>query len=177
MTRCLESGAVGVMAAQIHSAKQAEEFVRWCKFAPRGHRGLNPLGYDGGYGSIPLADFAVQANERTMVAIQIETAGAVEEVDAIAAIDGVDLLFVGPSDLGQALGVTGDIFHDRCLTAVDAVAAACRRHGKHWGAVVPTPEYADLLVSKGCTLTTPTNDVKLVSAGLGAVKEGFSTLF
>jgi 2-dehydro-3-deoxyglucarate aldolase/4-hydroxy-2-oxoheptanedioate aldolase len=177
VTRCFESGAAGVMAAQIHSADHAEEFVQWCKFAPRGRRGLNPLGHDGRFGSLGLAEFAAKANAEGMVAIQIETAGAVDDVDAIAAIDGVDLLFVGPSDLGQALGVTGDIMHERCLTAIDAVAEACRRHGKHWGAVTPTPEYADLLVSKGCTLITPTNDVKLITAGLGAVKARFSSLW
>lgn len=177
VTRCFESGAIGVMAAQITSAGQAEEFVRWAKFAPRGRRGLNPLGYDGAFGSLPLAEFAERANRESFVAVQIETAQAVEEVDAIAAIDGVDLLFVGPSDLSQALGVTGDIMHEKCLAAVDQIAAACRAHGKHWGAVTPSPEYASLLVDKGCTLISPTNDVKLVTSGLAAVKERFSELW
>lgn len=177
VTRCFESGAIGVMAAQITSAGQAEEFVRWAKFAPRGRRGLNPLGYDGAFGSLPLAEFAERANRESFVAVQIETAQALEEVEAIAAIDGVDLLFVGPSDLSQALGVTGDIMHERCLAAVDRIAAACRAHGKHWGAVTPSPEYASLMVDKGCTLISPTNDVKLVTSGLAAVKERFSELW
>lgn len=173
VTRCFESGASGVMAAQITSAAHAEEFVQWAKFAPRGHRGLNPLGYDGGYGSIPMADFASRSNRESFVAIQIETAQAVEEVEGIAAIDGVDLLFVGPSDLSQAMGVIGDIMHERCLGAVDRIAAACLANGKQWGAVTPTPEYAELLADKGCTLISPTNDVKLVAAGLDSVRERF----
>ena len=177
VTRCFESGASGVMAAQITSADQAEEFVRWAKFAPRGHRGLNPLGYDGRFGTVPLAEFAERANRESFVAVQIETAQAVDEVDAIAAVDGVDLLFVGPSDLSQAMGVTGDFMHERCLAAVDRVAAGCRANGKHWAAVTPTPEYAALLIEKGCTMISPTNDVKLVTAGLGAVKEKFSMLW
>jgi 4-hydroxy-2-oxoheptanedioate aldolase len=177
VTRCFESGAVGVMAAQIASAEQAEEFVRWAKFAPRGRRGLNPLGYDGRFGSLSLAEFANRANEESFVAVQIETAQAVEEVDAIAAIDGVELLFVGPSDLSQALGVTGDLFHERSLDAVDRIAAACRTHGKQWGAVTPTPAYASLLIEKGCTLISPTNDVKLITSGLAAVKESFKELW
>lgn len=82
VTRCFESGATGVMAAQIRSADQAEEFVQWAKFAPRGRRGLNSLGYDGGYGSLSLARFAEQANRDTFLAVQIETASAVDEVDA-----------------------------------------------------------------------------------------------
>jgi 2-dehydro-3-deoxyglucarate aldolase/4-hydroxy-2-oxoheptanedioate aldolase len=177
VTRCFESGTTGVMAAQIRSAAQAEEFVQWAKFAPRGRRGLNPLGYDGGYGSIPLAEFAERANRETFVAVQIETAQAVIEVDDIAAIDGVDLLFVGPSDLSQAVGTIGDFTGTASIEAVDRVAEACRAHGKHWGAVTPSPEYASLLIEKGCTLISPTNDVKLVTTGLAAVKETYSSLW
>lgn len=177
VTRCFESGATGVMAAQITSAAHAEQFVEWAKFAPRGRRGLNSLGYDGGYGATPLAEFAEQANTNTFVAIQIETLGAVEEVDGIAAIDGVDLLFLGPADLSQALGVTGDFTHERCMEAVDQLAAACRRHGKHWGAVTPTAEYAEILIEKGCTMISPTNDIRLMAAGLNAVRDQFVMLW
>lgn len=177
VTRCFESGATGVMGAQIQSADHAEEFVRWAKFAPRGRRGLNPLGFDGEYGSVPLAEFAERANRDTFVAIQIETAGAVEEADAIAAIDGVDLLFVGPSDLSQAVGVIGDFTGAESIEAIDRVAAACRARGKQWGAVTPNPEYASMLVDKGCTLISPANDVKLVTTGLAAVKESYSFLW
>jgi 4-hydroxy-2-oxoheptanedioate aldolase len=177
VTRCFESGATGVMAAQITSADHAEEFVRWAKFAPRGRRGLNPLGYDGAYGSLPLAEFAARANEETFVAIQIETAQAVEEADAIAAVDGVDLLFVGPSDLSQAVGSIGDFTGAASMAAVDRVAEACRSHGKQWGAVTPNPAYAATLIEKGCTLISPTNDVKLVTSGLSRVKDDFASLW
>lgn len=78
VTRCFESGASGVMAAQITSAAQAEDIVAWAKFHPRGRRGLNPLGHDGRFGTVPLAEFAARANRETFVAIQIETASAVE---------------------------------------------------------------------------------------------------
>ncbi len=177
VTRSFESGAVGVMAAQIQSAEEAETFVRWAKFAPRGRRGLNPLGYDGRFGSVPMAEFTERANRETFVAVQIETAQAVDEVLDIAGIEGVDLLFVGPSDLSQALGVTGDFLHERCLMAIDRIAEACERVGKHWGAVATTPSYASMLLEKGCTMVSPASDVKLVTAGLGAVKETFSMLW
>ncbi|MET0697611.1 MAG: aldolase/citrate lyase family protein [Acidimicrobiia bacterium] len=165
------------MAAQIKSADEAEEFVRWAKFAPRGRRGLNPLGFDGRYGTIPLAEFAEQANRDTFVAIQIETAQAVDEVDGIAAVDGVDLLFVGPSDLSQAVGVIGDFMGEASIAAVDRVATACQAHGKQWGAVTPNPEYATMLIDKGCTLISPVNDVKLVTTGLAAMKDKYSVLW
>ena len=177
VTRCFESGASGIMAAQVTSAAQAEEIVSWAKFHPRGRRGLNPLGHDGGFGTVPLADFTERANQDNFVAVQIETAGAVVEVGEIAAIDGVDLLFVGPSDLGQALGVIGEFTHPRSLEAIDRVAAACRDNGKVWGAVTPNPDYAAMLIEKGCTLVSAVNDVKLITAGMTAMRDSFSNVW
>lgn len=177
VTRCLESGVGGVMAAQVHSVEQAEQFVQWSKFAPRGQRGLNTGAYDGGFGRLSLAEFAERANRDTFIAIQIETLGALEQADAIAALDGVDHLFVGPSDLSQALGVTGEFLHPRCLEALDRVGQACQRHGKSWGAVTPTPEHAAACAERGCRLISLTNDVRLVNAGLRATKEAFRSFF
>lgn len=169
VTRCLEAGAGGVMAAQVHSADQAAEFVRWAKFHPLGNRGLNNGGYDGRFGRRPLAEFAQKANEESFVAIQIETIGSVEQADAIAALEGVDLLFLGPADLSQAFGVTGQPFHPDCVAAVDAIDAACRRHGKAWGAVSLGADHARLLLDKGCRLLSPANDVRLIQEGLAAM--------
>lgn len=177
VTRCLESGAGGVMAAQINSAEQAEEFVRWSKFAPRGHRGMNAGGYDGRFGNLSVTEFTESANRNSFVAIQIETLGSLDECDAIAAIDGVDLLFVGPSDLSQALGVSGNFMHEKCLEAIDRVAAACKNHGKTWGAVTTTPEHARMLTDKGCLMLSPTNDVRTFNMGVKATKEMYSEFF
>ncbi|MEX2288513.1 MAG: aldolase/citrate lyase family protein [Planctomycetaceae bacterium] len=177
VTRSMEAGASGIMAAQIFSAQQAEEIVRWAKFMPRGIRGLNNSGFDGRFGTIPLAEHCERANRDSFVAIQIETAQSVEQCDAIAAIDGVDMLFVGPADLSQSLGVTGEFFHPKCLAAVDRIAAACKKHGKHWGAVTVNPEHADLFISKGCKMVSPTNDARLINVGLQAVKDQYGMLF
>lgn len=177
VTGCLEAGAEGVMAAQIISAEQAEEFVQWAKFAPRGKRGLNGGCYNGRFGTIPVAQFCAEANERSFVAIQIETLQALEECDAIAAIDGVDLLFIGPSDLSQALGITGDFMHEDCLAAIQKVAAACESHGKTFGAVTTTPEHAKMLKEYGCKMLSPTNDIRTFNAGIKAVKESFKEFF
>ncbi len=177
VTRALESGPSGVMGAQIQSAAHAEEFVRWSKFYPRGCRGLNAGAFDGRFGNLPLDEFTRRANENSFVAIQIETLSAVEECDGIAAIDGVDHLFVGPADLSQSLGVTGDFLHPKCLAAIDRVAAACEKHGKSWGAVTTSPEHASMLIAKGCRLLSPTNDVRLINEGIKAVKTRFAEIF
>ena len=165
------------MAAQIHTAEQAEEFVKWTKFYPRGCRGLNTSGWDGQYATIPMKEFCEKANRENFLAIQIETAQSVEEVDAIAAIDGVDLLFVGPADLSQNLGVTGDMFHEKCIAAIDKVAAACRKHGKHWGAVTISPEHAAMMVEKGCRLISPASDTKIINSGIQAIKGQYADYF
>lgn len=177
VTKCLEAGGGGVMAAQIFSAEQAEQFVRWTKFYPRGARGLNTGGWDAQYASIPVAEFCEKSNRESFVAIQIETAQSVEECDAIAAIDGVDLLFVGPSDLSQSLGVTGDFMNRKCLDAIDRVAAACKKHGKHWGAVCVNPEHGAMMIEKGCKMLSPTSDVKTVISGIDAVKAEYAEYF
>lgn len=177
VTKCLEAGGGGIMAAQIFTAEQAEQFVRWSRFAPRGNRGLNTGGWDAQYTTIPITQFCEKANRESFLAIQIETAQSVEECEDIAAIDGVDLLFVGPADLSQSLGVTGNFFHEKCTKAIDRVAAACRKHGKHFGAVCFNPEHADMLVEKGCKMLSPTTDIKLVIEGSKAVKQQYKRYF
>ncbi len=106
--RPLEAGAGGVMISMVRSAADAEQAVRWAKFWPRGERGLNGGNRDGRYGLVPLAEYTARSNAESFVGVQIETAGALESLAEIAAVPDVDLLFVGPSDLSQVLGVTGD---------------------------------------------------------------------
>jgi 2-dehydro-3-deoxyglucarate aldolase/4-hydroxy-2-oxoheptanedioate aldolase len=86
-------------------------------------------------------------------------------------------LFVGPSDLSQALGVTGDFFHPKCQEAIDRVAAACQKHGKNWGAVCVSPEHADMLAGKGCRMLSPTSDTKIINAGIQSVKQSYGKYF
>ena len=173
ISRSLECGASGIMAAQIRTAAEAEQVVRWSKYAPRGIRGLNVSSYDGRFGTVPLPDHVERANKETLVFIQIETLESLDQLDQIAAIPEVDLLFIGPSDLSQALGVTGDFWHPKCLEALDKVAAACKKHGTHWGCLPPDPKYAARAVENGCKLLSITSDLRLVNLGIKALKETY----
>ncbi len=177
ITQCFEAGAGGVMAAQIHSADQAAEFVSWAKFKPQGTRGLNTSGYDASYTHKPLAKFVEDANATNFVAIQIETVGSVEQVDAIAALPGVDLLFVGPADLSLALDVVGQFHHEKLWAAIDKVAEACRRRGKHWGCVAPDPAFAERAIQGGCKMPTVGNDTVVLRRGIAALQDGFQSIF
>ena len=95
------------MLSMVQSPAEVEQAVRWAKFCPRGERGVNGGNRDGRFGLVPLAEYTARANAETFIGIQIETAGALESVAEIAAIPDVDLIFVGPSDLSQVLGVHG----------------------------------------------------------------------
>lgn len=173
VTQCLEAGAGGVMAAQVRSADEARQFVRWTKFAPEGVRGLNLGGRDADYTHKPPARFVEDANRDNFVAIQIETLGALEQVDQIAAIPGVDLLFVGPADLSLCLGIVGQFHHEKLWEAIDRVAGACRRHGKSWGCMATDGPFADRAIELGCRMPTLGNDVLVLRRGIEKLHEVF----
>ncbi len=177
VTQNLEAGAGGLLAARIDSAAQAEEFVQWAKFAPRGLRGMNTGGRDAHYTHKSQVQFAADANREQMVGIQIETAGALADVDAIAAIDGVDMLFLGPSDLSQALGYLGQLHHPEVWQAVERIEAACRREGKHWGTAPPDPAFAQRAVDQGCRLLILGGDVLCMRRGIEAIQTAYAAVF
>ena len=177
VTQCLEAGAGGVMGAQIRSADHACEFASWTKFYPHGTRGLNLSGRDADYTYKPAARMVEEANRDVFVAIQIETIGAVEDANDIAAIDSVDLLFVGPADLSLALGVVGQFHHEKLWEAIDKVARACRNQGKTWGCVAPDPQFADRAVDMGCRMPTIGNDAKILRRGIESMQKAFENQF
>src|SRR5262249_21482973 len=105
--RPLEAGACGVMAAMVRHPREVRDLVRWGKFHPVGARGVNGGGVDANYGLRGLADYLREANERTVLGVQIEHIDAVEHIEEIASIAEVDFLFIGPADLSQSMGIPG----------------------------------------------------------------------
>ena len=173
----LELGAGGVMAAQVRSVEQAREFVSWCKFPPQGVRGLNTGGVDARYTHLAPAEYVAHVDPYIFVAIQIETAEAAADAEAIAALPGVDLLFVGPSDLSSALGVTGQFHSPKLWTAIESVAQACRNTGKHWGCVNPDEAFAQRAVELGCRMPTLGGDVLAMRRGIERFQQTFQAHF
>lgn len=164
--RPLEAGAGGIMAAQVRSARQTEEIVQWAKFQPRGLRGVNGTGIDGRYGTMSLAEYARQANAETFVAIQIEHAEAVADVEQIARVPDVDLLFIGPADLSQSMGILGDWNHPRLWEAIERVARAAAQQGVPWGILPLDAAFARRCVQLGCRLLSVGIDVWAIQRGL-----------
>jgi 4-hydroxy-2-oxoheptanedioate aldolase len=175
--RPLEAGAGGVMISMVRSAADAEQAVRWAKFWPRGERGLNGGNRDGRFGLVPLAEYTARANAETFVGVQIETAGALESLAEIAAVPDVDLLFVGPSDLSQVLGVTGDFENPKCLHAIETLARTCALAKKPWGIFSRGPDYASRMRGLGCQLFVLGADIHAMHAGIRSVKDRYAAFF
>lgn len=130
----LDAGAWGVIVPMVNSRAEAEQAVRWAKYPPEGFRS-----YGGAYFSLTMdadpATYFRGANEQILVAVQIESAAALTDLDGIIGTDGVDVAFVGPSDLHAQLGLqpSTDGTEPAFLEALEQVKAAARRHGRALG--------------------------------------------
>ncbi len=175
--RSLEAGANGVMVSMVKSAEEVDKAVRWAKFYPRGERGMNGGNRDGRFGLTPVTEYVVEANARTFVGIQIETAGAIAEIAEIARVPDVDLVFVGPMDISQVLGVPGDFENPKCLDTIERIARACRDAGKPWGVVPRGPEYAKRMADWGCRMFVLSFDIHAFHAGIRAIKDRYASFF
>jgi 4-hydroxy-2-oxoheptanedioate aldolase len=175
--RPLEAGAGGLMISMVRSPEEAEQAVRWSKFWPRGERGLNGGNRDGRFGLTPLREYTEAVNASTFLGIQVETAGALANAAAIAAVPDVDLLFIGPSDLSQILGVPGDFENPRCLEAIEGIARVCARAEKPWGVFSRGPEYAERMRSLGCRLFVLAADIHMMHSGIRSAKERYASFF
>ncbi|MGC4005335.1 MAG: aldolase/citrate lyase family protein [Pirellulales bacterium] len=172
----LESGVEGVMAARIDSAAQADAFVRWCRFAPRGFRGMNTQGADGWYSRRTALEQSVAARD-TFVGVQIESLGALDDLEAIARTPDLDMLFVGPADLSQELGVLGKPDSPIVWEAIERVAKLSRAHGKMWGIVPFGPASAERCLNLGCGMLTVGSDCHGLRMGIDALKSTYRAAF
>ncbi len=175
--RPLEAGAGGVMAAMIRSVRQVEELLTWAKFHPRGLRGVNGTGVDGRYGSLSGAEYFPKANAETFVAVQIEHIDAVEDVERIAAVPDLDLLFIGPADLSQSMGLPGQWEHARMWQAVERVAHAAAANRVPWAILPRDAAHARRCVELGCRVLSLGIDVWFFQRGLQAFVEDFAEFF
>jgi len=133
--RALEAGVQGIMVPAVESAEQAREVVRVSRYFPEGERGMWYLGYGSRYAGIPPADHYASSNRELLLTVQIETVRGVENVAEIAAVPGVDAIFLGPADLSQSLGIPGQWRNERLRGAIHTTIRAGREAGKIVGAM------------------------------------------
>jgi 2-keto-3-deoxy-L-rhamnonate aldolase RhmA len=168
--RALDMGVQGVVVPLVNSPEQAELAVAAAKYPPRGIRG-HAYHRGNGFGA-QFDAYAQQANDEIAVVVMIESRQAVEQIDAIMAVDGVDAAFIGPYDMSGSYGCPGATSSPVILDACDAVVAACRRAGKTAGlhVVHPTAESFRRTVDAGFTLLALSADtIYLRQASHGAL--------
>lgn len=134
----MDSGAAGIMFPFVSSPEEARQAVAWMKYPPMGRRGVAGVIRATDYGRT-WKNYFEEANEKSLVVVQIETMAAVEASEAIAQVEGVDVLFVGPLDLSVNQGTPNDFTTDRFNAALQHVIAMCRKHGKVAG-ILSRPE-------------------------------------
>lgn len=160
----LDAGAAGVLVPRVRSAKDAAAAVAFARYPPEGERGLGP-GRAAGYGR-DVARELREANERTLVAIQVETRAAVEALDEIVSVEGLDLVFVGPGDLSASLGIGGGIADPELRPVVDDVLARARAAGRATGVFAPDVDAAADWLRCGVGLVLLASDLALLAAAV-----------
>ncbi|SDF86529.1 HpcH/HpaI aldolase family protein [Sporolituus thermophilus] len=131
--RALDVGAQALLIPQINSAAEAEAAVRAAKYGPQGERGMAGIVRAARYGFVPLGEYIQAANENTMVIVQVESMAAVHNLDAILTVDGVDAVFIGPADLSQSMGLTGQFENSEFRRTVHDVIDRAKAAGVRVG--------------------------------------------
>jgi len=163
LMKTLDAGAYGVICPMVNSREDAQKLVAWTHYAPRGTRSFGPvraLLYGG-------ADYAQHANDTIVTFAMIETAAALDHLDDILSVEGLDAIYIGPSDLSLALGCTPtfDDLDPRAAEAVDHILARAKAHGVVAGIHNGSPEAALARIAKGFQFVTVSSDARLMAAG------------
>jgi 4-hydroxy-2-oxoheptanedioate aldolase len=151
--RSLDAGAAGTLFPRADGVAAVQSAIDLAKFPPEGKRGLGGARANR-YGTIPLDRFVKEANEGTLVAVQIETSGALADLAAIARQPPVDILYVGPNDLTQALRIPGHYADPRYQAELARVAASAKEAGKAAGIMLGRAEQISALQQIGYTFFT-----------------------
>lgn len=157
----LDAGATSVMFPFVQTAEQARAAVAYTRYPPQGVRGVAAMHRGSQYGSVK--GYLESANEAVAVVIQLETPEAIERLAAIAAVPGVDSLFVGPGDLSAAMGHIGDIAHAEVQAMIEHAAVAARAVGKPIGIVGGTPQMVRRFLEYGYTWSAIASDLALMT--------------
>ena len=170
--QALDFGAAGVMVPYVNTAEEAAHAARCCRFSPDGLRGIAQSTRAAQFGLAFDAYYPV-ADDNVLTVVQIETPEAVANVEEIAAVEGVDCLFVGPFDLSVSMRLTKQFDHPDFVAALDRVLAACKANGKAAGILTPTPELGDAWHNRGFTFLVVGGDGGLMAKSLAGLKARF----
>jgi 2-dehydro-3-deoxyglucarate aldolase/4-hydroxy-2-oxoheptanedioate aldolase len=173
IARTMDAGALGIMVGNVETAEAARDIVNAVKYAPLGRRGVGLGTAHNDYKMVDPAAYFAEANRNTTVICQIESTIGLANLDAIAATEGVDVLWVGHFDLSQSMGIPAQFHHSDFLDALRAVAVAARRHGKHAGMQPGTIEQAAEWMEVGYDVMSWSSDIAVYR---GALNSGVAQL-
>lgn len=176
--RVLDGGAQGLMVPHINSAAEAQAIVTACRFPPIGHRSVGGAGPALGYKPMPQAEVSDFLNRETLLLAMLETPEAIEQAEAIAAVEGIDGLHIGSNDLCSEMGIPGK-YRDPCyLAAVERAGRAARAHGKCLGigGILFDHELQTEIVRLGARYLTSGNDVQYLLRGARSDIERMKTI-
>ncbi len=171
ITQPLDAGAQGIMLPRVRSAEDVETCLSYMKYPPEGRRGAVLARGHTGFRGGPLVETLAQGNRESFLIVQVETREAIDRLDPILSVPGVDAALIGPTDLSLSLGVGGQLEHPRLTDAIDATIQACVRHG-----VIPAihhndPDQAVRWTEQGMRLVSVGSEVgHLTAAGAAAVR-------
>ena len=164
----LDAGAMGIMVPMMETAAQAESLAKWCRYRPEGVRGLAFNMAHDEYSGGDVTQKMAEANARTLTTALVETVDGIKNVDAIAAVPGIDVVWLGHYDLTNSMGITGQFDHPDFLKAVERLVAACRRHGKAPGFLVTDVAAARTWLQRGFRCLGYSTDIALMQSALAA---------
>ncbi len=173
LSRPLDLGAMGLMVPMVESAEQARLIVESAKYPPEGRRGAAFAVAHDDYAGGDIVEKMRSANDEIVLIAQIETAAGIENLDAIAAVPGIDVLWIGHFDLSNSLGVPGQFTHPTYTAAVEKVLAACREHGKVPGIMGGDLAMARESLEQGFRMVAYAGDLWLYQA---ALRDGLAAL-
>jgi 2-keto-3-deoxy-L-rhamnonate aldolase RhmA len=167
--KVLDLGAHGIIVPQVNSAEQAANVVKWARYAPEGTRGVG-LARAHGYG-LRFREYLGAANRETAVIVQAEHVRAVENIDAIVRVPGVDAVLLGPYDLSASLGKMGEIDHPEVVAAIGRVMDACNAAGMPLGYFGVTAAAVRPYIARGYTLIVAGVDTLFLANGAKTLLE------
>jgi 2-keto-3-deoxy-L-rhamnonate aldolase RhmA len=168
--RALDAGAYGIMVPFINTAAEAKAAADAMHYPPHGVRGVAKFNRGAGFGT-SFEEYYQSAHERLVLVAQIETPEAVANIDGIAGVKGVDVVFVGPTDLSYTMGIRDQLESDKFKEALRKVADGAKRQGKAAGILIHSPKLVPMVKELGYTFVALSSDGGAVSAGLKASLE------
>lgn len=164
--RILEDGATGLIIPHVESVDEARALVTATRFPPLGNRGLDGAALDADFGRAGGAEYPAAANRETILLPQVETPQALEQVEGMAALDGINGIFLGPGDMALRLGCDPVVSDPRMTAVCRRIDSAVAKCGKTWGCPVTTARDLEVVLKLGAGFVVYGAEIRLIRAGL-----------